>query len=176
MQRFGLAALTLAILGTLGLAEARAGGPAVGVGLVDPNGAGSALWFTANVWRAAGERVVIEPEAGYWSRKDSSPGVENAISDASVGVNVLCRIYGKGRRSATRVFAGAGAGGHLIRSKASVAGYDDVSENELKQGMHLLATADRKVGGSLRLFVAFRSDLVADLGQSKVYGGIRLGE
>jgi hypothetical protein len=175
MRLFGLSLLTLAILCATGVGPAAADGPAAGVGLVDPNGAGSALWLTANVRRAAGDHVVIEPEAGYWSRKDSSPGVDNSISDASLGVNVLYRICGKSLRSATRVFAGAGVGVHLVQSKAAVAGYDDVEETEVKQGMHLLATADHRIGGALRVFISVRSDLVADLYQSKIYGGIRLG-
>ncbi len=53
--------------------------PVGGEGIVDPNGAGSALFFAAGAQRALGEHAVLEPEIGYWSRKDSSPGVENAL-------------------------------------------------------------------------------------------------
>jgi hypothetical protein len=178
MRRVGLRlAMVVALVAGVGVLRAEAGdlSPSLGVGIVDPNGAGSALFFTASAQRALGERAVLDPEIGYWSRKDSSPGVENALSDVSVGVNVLCRLTGKGRRARTRLFAGAGLGVHLVQSKASVTGFDEASETEVKQGIHLIACADRMIGGSLRVFVAVRSDLVADLPQSKIYAGVRLG-
>jgi hypothetical protein len=177
MRRLGNTAV-LAIVLLVGGAAVAAGGdlrPALGAGLVDPNGAGTAPWFSVSLRRPVADRVVVEPELGYWSREDSSPGVDSSLSDISLGLNVLYRLTGRNDRARTRIFAGAGVGAHLLQSQTAVSGYDEVEETEVKQGMHLIVNLDYRLGGSLRFFIGVRSDLVADLTQSKVYGGIRLG-
>jgi len=172
----GKAMLGSALLvgGLMAAAGAEAGPRSVGLGAgqVDPQGLGAALWLTANLRWAAGHNVVVEPEAGYWKKEESSPAGTGSVEDLGGGVNVLYRFRPK---RPLGFFAGAGAGLHYIRSSFTLGDTLKVSDNQLKQGFHLLAGVEYALSGSVTLFAEVRHDLVADLDQSKAAAGIRFG-
>ena len=168
-------AFAIILLGaSLGLLDGRAQaqGFAVGVGAgpVDPQGFETAPWFTAHVQWKLRKNWWIEPEVGYWKKTQTTPGTENSVKDLSLGVNLLYYIP----RKRLSYFAGAGLGAHAIRSSFDVRGYDAQSDRQLKQALQLLAGLDYNLGVGLSLFGAFRFDAIADLSQSKVYGGVRV--
>ena len=173
-MRKGLAAVALPLVLALAPAGVEAAGRTVslGAGRVDPQGVGAALWFTAGLRWSVARNLFVEPEGGYWKKKDTSPAGESSVEDLAGAVNVVYRFP---TRRPLAFFAGGGVGLHLIRSSFTLADTLTVSDRELKQGLHLLAGAEYGKGNTLKVFVEVRHDLVADLGQSKACAGIRLG-
>ncbi len=171
MLRRPLAMLVLLTAGVpfAGWAEAQGVSIGVGAGAVDPQNLDTVPWFTANLRWTLHKNFVIEPEFGYWKKTQATPGTENTVKDLSAGVNILYRIPKKN----ASFFAGAGLGAHVVRSAFSIEGFDAQSDTQVKQGLHLLGGFDYKLTGGLSLFVAFRFDGIADLSQSKAYGGLR---
>lgn len=164
--------LVMVALGTIGFArgaEAKDFSLGLGAGTVDPQEFGRAPWFTANLRWKLGKKFLIEPEGGYWKKTETVPGVETSIRVVNGGVNILYPIVRKG----VDLFVGGGLGVHVIRSEQEVVGLAAQEDTEVKQALHLLAGFELKAG-ALRLFGAARFDTVADLDQSKLYGGLRI--
>jgi opacity protein-like surface antigen len=153
-----------------GTAEAKDLSLGLGAGVVDPQGVRTAPWFTANLRWALSKRVVIEPEAGYWKKSETSADLTSSVRDVSGGVNVLYRAPRKG----ATWFAGAGVGLHLVRSEFALGAVSD-TDTQLKSALHLIAGLELDLGGALALFGAVRYDTVSDVQQNKVYAGIRVG-
>lgn len=141
----------------------------LGVGYVKPSDVDGTLWLTANVQFKVAENVVVEPEAGWWKKSASFPGIfDVSIEDFDAGANVLYRSPGEG----VRFTVGAGVGAHFLKAKAGILGFSD-SDTETKVGAHLLAGVEFGGAASVRFFVNGRYDLVSDLNQFKIYGGVR---
>jgi opacity protein-like surface antigen len=167
--------LRLTVLGILAASPgAWAGDTAIGVGAgyVDPSDIGGTAWFTANVRFKLGESIALEPEAGYWKKSESVPGLLDAsVKDLNTGVNVLYLVPAGDK---VEVWLGGGVGVHFLSGSVGVLGFEE-SESETKFGGQLLAGLDLKVTTSVALFAAVRYDLVSDFNQFKAYGGFRFG-
>ena len=141
----------------------------LGVGYVKPSDVDGTVWFTANVQFKVAENLVVEPEAGWWKKSASFPGIlDVSIEDLNVGANIL---YGSPGES-VRFTVGAGVGAHFLKGAVGILGFSD-SETETKIGAHLLAGLEFGGSKSVRFFVNGRYDLVSDLNQFKIYGGVR---
>ncbi|HKC12514.1 MAG TPA: outer membrane beta-barrel protein [Vicinamibacteria bacterium] len=143
----------------------------LGIGYVKPSNVDGTLWFTANAHFKLAERVVLEPELGYWTKTMSfAPILDISISDFNLGANVLYRP--PSHNSSVRFSVGAGLGLHFLSGKAGVLGFT-ASDSATKLGVHLLAGATFGSSPSLRYFADARYDFVSDLNQFKIYGGVR---
>lgn len=160
-----------AVLG--GSTAAQASSIGIGAGTVDPEGVLRTQWFTANLRWKLSKRFMIEPEVGLWEKTtDFASGISSTIDDRNVGLNFVYMIPKKG----LNYFVAAGVGAHLLKTSRDVRGTVTEGDTELKQALHLFGGLEFKVGKRLRLFGAIRFDTVADLNQSKLYGGLRLGK
>jgi hypothetical protein len=143
----------------------------LGVGFVDPEAVDGTLWFTGNVNIKVANQLVVQPELGYWSKTEKIPAlVEASVKDFNVGANLL---FVPVTTSALDVGIGAGVGAHFLKGEVGVADVFSESESETKFGVHLLGTVGYKVTGGFQVFAALRFDLVSDINQFKVYGGVR---
>ncbi|HVR70414.1 MAG TPA: outer membrane beta-barrel protein [Vicinamibacteria bacterium] len=140
----------------------------LGVGLVKPSDVDSTFWVTANYRFRLGDRLWLEPEAGYWKKGDDVPGLDVSIEDLNFGLNAILAMPGGG----IEPWVGAGVGLHLVKGVLGVGGFDS-GETETKLGIHLLGGLDFGLADSFDLFAALRYDIVSDLGQFKAYGGLR---
>lgn len=164
----GLATMAAALV-LAGRAEAQGLSIGLGAGTVDPQDSRTALWLTANLrWKLA-KNVVIEPEVGYWKKSETTADLDSSLKDMSAGANVLYRVP----RKRLTYFVGGGLGVHVVKSSVRIADFDSESDTEIKQGLHFLAGLDIKLAGALSVFGAARFDAVADVDQSKLYGGLR---
>lgn len=171
MKRRAVGVAVLIVLFATAGTEARDLWVGAGGGIVDPQGARSAPFFTGNLRFKLKGNLVLEPEVGYWKKTNATEAVETTLEDVSAGANVLYRVP---TRRGVRFFVGAGLGLHLIRSRFAIAGFEFDSDTEAKQGMHFIAGFDFKVSGGLSAFGAARFDAVSDVAQNKAYGGLRL--
>jgi len=173
MKRFlpALVVLTTALaLG--GAEEGRAASFGLGAGTVDPEGVLRTPWFTVNMRWKLNDKLMLEPEAGYWSKtSELIPAFETTMKDRSLGLNLVHPIH----RKRVGFFVGAGLGVHLLESSSDVQGTATESERELKEALHLFGGLEYDLRG-LTLFGAVRFDIIADANQSKIYGGVRFGK
>jgi Outer membrane protein beta-barrel domain len=143
----------------------------LGLGYVKPSNVDGTIWFTANAHFKLREKVVLEPELGYWRKSMSFPPlVDVSISDFNLGGNVLYRP--PSHNSSVRFSVGGGLGLHFLSGKAAVLGFG-ASDSATKVGVHLLAGATFGQSPSLRYFANARYDVVSDFSQFKIYGGVR---
>ena len=142
----------------------------LGVGLVKPSDVDSTFWVTANYRFRVGDRLWLEPEAGYWKKGDDVPGVEVSVEDLNFGLNAILAMPSGGLEP----WVGAGLGVHLVKGVIGLDDTDfDLDETETKLGIHLLGGLDFGLTDSFDLFAALRYDIVSDLSQFKAYGGLR---
>jgi opacity protein-like surface antigen len=142
----------------------------LGVGLVKPSDVDSTFWVTANYRFRLGDRLWLEPEAGYWKKGDDVPGVDVSIEDLNFGLNAILAMPSGGLEP----WIGAGLGLHLVKGVVGVDGVGfDFDETETKLGLHLLGGLDFGLTDAFDLFAALRYDIVSDLNQFKAYGGLR---
>ena len=146
----------------------------LGAGYVDPeNSDGSALWVTANYRFRIANRLLLEPEVGYWEKDGDLPTFDVSVEDLNFGINAL---YALADSDAGLVpWAGAGVGLHLVKGVADFDedGDDDAGGTDTRFGIHLLGGADFVLTDTFALYAAARYDFVSDLNQFKVYGGVR---
>jgi len=129
-------------------------------------------WFTVNARWTLNEKLMLEPEAGYWTKTtELIPGIETTMKDRSLGMNLVHPIH----RKRVGFFVGAGLGVHLLESSADVQGTPTEGDRELKEALHLFGGLEYDLRG-LTLFGAVRFDIIADANQSKIYGGVRFGK
>ena len=140
----------------------------LGAGLVKPSDVDSTFWVTGNYRFRIGDRLWLEPEAGYWEKGDDVPGVEASIEDLNVGLNAILSVPS----GEIEPWVGAGLGLHLVKGVIGV-GDVDIDDTETKLGVHLLAGLDFGLNETFDLFAALRYDIVSDLSQFKAYGGLR---
>ncbi len=164
--------LSLLIVGAMaGGATAQDNSIGFGAGFVDPEVVDGTLWFTGNVRLKVANRLVLEPEVGYWSKSEKLPGIaEASIKDLNAGVNVL---YVPTTSGSVEFAIGAGVGAHFLKGEVGVLDVFNESETETKLGIHLLASLGYKVTGGFGVFASVRYDLVSDINQFKVYAGVR---
>jgi outer membrane protein with beta-barrel domain len=148
----------------------------LGAGLVDPEGVGSTLWITANYRFRIADRLLLEPEVGYWKKGEDILGgdVDVSVEDLDFGLNA---VYALADSDAGVVpWIGAGLGLHLVKG---IVDFDDddiddsASDTDSEIGIHLLGGADFVMSDAFALYAAARFDIVSDLNQFKVYGGVR---
>jgi len=143
----------------------------LGVGFVDPENVGGTAWFTANAQIKVADRIVVQPEAGFWTKSEDYLGLASAsIKDFNVGANVL---YMPATKSDFQFGIGVGIGLHILSGEVGVLNLFSESDSETKLGIHLLGQGDYKLSDSVGVFAAVRFDLVSDINQTKVYGGVR---
>ena len=141
----------------------------LGVGLVKPSDVDGTIWFTGNAQFKVAKDIVVEPEIGFWKKSASFLNVvEASIRDVDVGANVL---YITTRKS-VRLSVGAGLGMHFLTGQAGVLGLTD-SDSSTKIGFHILAGLVFGQAKSMHFFANARYDLVSDINQFKLYGGVR---
>jgi hypothetical protein len=146
----------------------------LGAGLVDPEDVGSSFWITANYRFRIAERLRLEPEVGYWKNSEDIPGLDVSVEDLNFGVNAVYTLADSG--ASVVPWAGAGLGLHLLKGVVDFDqdGIDDGAEGtDSEFGIHLLGGADFVMSDDLALFAAARFDIVSDLNQFKLYGGVR---
>ena len=176
MSRHLIAASALVIL--LAAADARAQDQAslsLGVGYVAPNDVDSTFWVTANYRFRIADRFLLEPEVGYWEKGDDVPGVDVSIEDLNFGVNGILEL-GRAGGTGFRPWAGAGVGLHRLKGVVDLDDDDDdedFDETDTELGIHLLGGADFGLTDTFDVYGAVRFDIVSDLNQFKVYGGVR---
>jgi hypothetical protein len=142
----------------------------IGVGIVEPEDIESTIWVTANVRLPIADKIVVEPEVGYWKKSEEAFGVSADLEDLNFGANALYL----GNSGALDFGAGAGVGLHMIKGGIGVLGVEE-SETESKIGFHLLGTVGYDLSEKLQVFANARYDLVSDFNQMKLYAGIRFG-
>ena len=141
----------------------------LGVGYVKPSDVDGTIWFTANAQYKVAKDFVVEPELGFWKKTASFPGLlDVSIRDLDVGANALYTTVRKSRN----ISVGAGLGAHLLKGQVGVLGFSD-SDSSTKIGVHLLAGVVFGHAKSMHFFANARYDLVSDLNQFKLYGGVR---
>ena len=159
------ATLTLSLVALLAGPAAHAQDQAslgFGLGIVKPSDIDSTLFVTANYRFRIGDRLMLEPEVGYW-KKGEDPF---KVDDLNLGVSAILRFPD---RSLTP-WVGGGLGLHMIDGVAA--------DTETKLGFQVLGGLDYRLTDVLDLFGSARYDLVGlegegDLNQFKVYGGLR---
>lgn len=170
MSRHLIAATALVTL--LAAADAHAqdqGSLSLGVGYVAPSDLDSTYWVTANYRFRIADRFLLEPEVGYWESGEEEFGT--SVEDLNFGVNGLFEL-GRPGGTGLRPWVGAGIGLHRIEGVVDLDD-DDFDESETELGIHLLGGADFGLSEAFALYAALRYDLVSDLNQFKVYGGVR---
>lgn len=167
-----------ALVALLAAADARAQEQAslsLGAGYVAPNDVDSTFWVTANYRFRITDRVLLEPEVGYWKKGDDAPSVDVSIEDLNFGVNGILELGGGGG-TGLRPWVGAGLGLHRLKGVVDLDDDDDgdaFDETDTELAIHLLGGADFGLTDTFDLYAAARFDLVSDINQFKVYGGIR---
>ncbi|HXB55989.1 MAG TPA: outer membrane beta-barrel protein [Vicinamibacteria bacterium] len=171
MRRMLATLVFLIVAGSVSSSWAQDRSIGLGVGYVKPSNVDGTIWFTANAHFKLAERVVLEPELGYWTKTMAFPPIlDVSISDFNLGANVLYRP--PSHNASVRFSVGAGLGLHFLSGKAGVLGFT-ASDSATKLGVHLLAGATFGRSPSLHYFANARYDIVSDLSQLKVYGGVR---
>lgn len=163
----------------------------VGVGYVKPERIDWTFWLVANGRYKFSSKLAVELEVGYWRRRFQalypilfSRAIElkvghwwrsesifehSSISDFSVGGHMLLLSQESER---LQVFIGGGMGVHFLKDNAGFLG-DKSSKTKVKFGVRLLSGIELDVAGSFSVFGAARFDLVSEINQFKVYGGLR---
>jgi|CXWL01.1.fsa_nt_gi hypothetical protein len=162
----------------------------LGVGVVDPEGAGE-LYYTANlririldgdddeVERADGAwrydqtheiQAYLEPEIGYW--QESSDTIDQ--SDLSVGINAIGVVPGQ----VVDYFFGVGAAVHFYDTQIDSTNpqVPSTDESDTHLGGNFQIGLDIQLGDTVSAFGAGRFDLIEGLDdtiQGKVYLGMR---
>ncbi|HEY7510398.1 MAG TPA: outer membrane beta-barrel protein [Vicinamibacteria bacterium] len=175
MTRHLIPTLALAVLLAAPLAHAQEQASlSLGAGYVAPNDVDSTFWVTANYRFRLGDRLLLEPEVGYWEKGDDVPGVDVSIEDLNFGLNAILPL-GSARDTGLSPWVGAGLGLHRLKGVVDLDDDDDdaFDETETKLGIHLLGGFDYGLTDTLALYAAARFDIVSDLNQFKVYGGVR---
>ena len=148
----------------------------LGAGYVAPSDIDSTFWVTANYRFRIANRVLLEPEVGYWEKDADVPGADVSIEDLNFGVNGIFEL-GSAGGTGLRPWAGAGLGLHLVRGVVDLDDDGDdeegFDETDTELGIHLLGGLDFGLSESFDLYAAVRYDFVSDLNQFKAYGGIR---
>jgi hypothetical protein len=160
------------------LAEAQERTVGIGIGYVKPSDVDGTIWFTGNVHFKVANNTVVEPEVGYWNKTSTfllQQGraivpVDVSVSDFNLGANLLYLPPSHG--SSVHFAIGAGLGVHFIKGAVGVLGLTD-SDSATKFGAHLLAGATFGHAKGMRFFANARYDLVSDISQFKIYGGVR---
>ncbi len=141
----------------------------LGVGFVKPSDVDGTVWFTANAQYKVAKDILVEPELGFW-KKTASFGnlLDVSIRDLDLGANAL---YTTTRKS-LNISVGAGLGAHLLKGAVGVLGFTD-SDSSTKIGVHFLAGVVLGHAKSAHFFANARYDVVSNLNQFKLYGGVR---
>ena len=179
MTRHLIATLTFA--GLLAAPAARAQDQAslsLGAGYVRPNDVDATFWITANYRFRISDRLLLEPEVGYWKKGDDVPGVDVSLEDLNFGANAILELGRGASRGGLRPWVGAGLGLHRLKGVVDLDDDDDDTDDDFDEtdselGIHLLGGADFGLTDTFDLYAAARFDIVSDLNQFKVYGGIR---
>ncbi len=138
----------------------------LGVGFVKPKDVDGTIWFTGNAQFKVAKDIVVEPEIGFWKKTASVSGVVDvSIRDLDIGANALYTTV----RKSLNISVGAGLGAHLLKG---VLGSTD-SDSSTKLGFHLLGGLVFGHAKSMHFFANARYDLVSDINQFKLYGGVR---
>ena len=141
----------------------------LGVGFVKPSDVDGTIWFTGNAQFKVAKDIVVEPEIGFWKKTASFPGVVDvSVRDLDIGANALYTTV----RKSLNISVGAGLGAHLLKGEVGVLGLTD-SDSSTKIGFHILAGLVFGQPKSMHFFANARYDLVSDINQFKVYGGVR---
>lgn len=159
----------------------------VGVGYVKPERINWTFWLVANGRYKFRPNLAIELEIGYWRRHFQLLSVEflsgigyrwwieNIIkpskatfSDFSVGGHML---FFPPEGKPFQVFMGGGLGIHFFKDPLGFLDYKS-SKTKVKFGIRLLSGVEINLVKGFAGFVASRFDLVSDINQFKVYGGL----
>jgi hypothetical protein len=160
---------------------------AMGLGIVKPGD--SRLWVTGSYRMNLRENILLEPELSYWKQSEST---ENCIEgprcikrdfmrrDIAVGIHSLFSIP----KERFRISFGGGVGAHFLKDEffrsvdppIPLLPESNVSNSDIRLGLHFLAELDVKVWQHISVFVANRNELVKDFSDNiKLYGGVRIG-
>jgi hypothetical protein len=169
MRRILAVFVFLAVAGgaSSGWAQDRTAG--VGVGFVKPSDVDGTFWLTANAQFKVAKDILVEPELGFWKKTSSFGNIlDISFRDLDLGANALYTT----ERKSLRIHAGVGLGAHLLKGAVGVLGFSD-SDSATKIGVHFLAGAVFGHAKGANFFANVRYDLVSDLNQFKIYGGVR---
>jgi hypothetical protein len=147
----------------------------IGAGLVRPEALPTTPWiFVAFALRLG--PMSLEPETGYWSRREVAFGLENAVRDVHAGLSLTWSPLQLGR---ARLLGGAGASAHSVTSSGGPVAGERASETNVRPGVQAWAAIEVRLSPRSALFAAARSDWILrrelpDERESRLYGGIRL--
>ena len=141
----------------------------VGVGVVKPEDVDSTFYLNAHLRYHLTDALALEPEFGYWTKTQGLEGlIEASVSDTSVGGNLIFVLPS----SPLGFFVGAGLGAHILKGELNILGITG-SDSETKLGVHLLGGLEYALSETLGVFTTARYDIVSDINQFKIYGGVR---
>ena len=147
----------------------------ISAGVVRPEALGSAPWLGIGV-RARFWGLWLEPEVGYWSRRETAFALRSSARDLHAGVSAQWTLL---RLGPARLLAGAGGSAHVVTSGAGPSGGTMASETHLRAGPHGSLAFELRIGDRTAAFVGARSDWIVrrsfeDELESRFYGGMRL--
>ncbi len=142
----------------------------VGGGFVKPEDIGGTVGLSTGLRYRVTGRTFAQIEVGYWKKTEGKlTSVSN--SELSLGGTLVWRF------PATRqvyAFLGGGVGLHRLKTTVEFGGAQ-ASQTDTRGGVHLLNGVDVSLGRRLSAFAIGRFDVVSDLSQFKIYGGLRYG-
>jgi len=168
----------LALLGLLlGVAQARAEGPSVGLGagVVSTEVTSSTTFVTGNLRLPLVPFLVLEPEVGYWKKDYSFLGASVSAEDLSFGANALAVVP----VHPFSIWGGAGLGAHELKGTFNVPGLGSGSGSATQLGIHILGGLDFDLAPHIKIFGAGRYDIIQEnprsdnIHETKFYGGVR---
>ncbi|MFN3135532.1 MAG: hypothetical protein ACK44H_08190 [Candidatus Kryptonium sp.] len=163
----------------------------VGVGYVKPEGIAWTFWLVANGRYKFTSNLAIELEIGYWKRRFKRPSIspfqmleakiwywqrpdnflkpsEATFSDFSIGGHIL--LFSP-ESEHVQIFMGGGPAIHFFKDPLGFLGYKS-SKTKVKFGVRLLSGIEVNLVWGFAVFGAARFDLISDINQFKVYGGL----
>ena len=147
----------------------------ISAGVVRPEALGSAAWFGVGV-RARFLGLWLEPELGYWSRRETAFALRSSVRDLHAGVSAHWTVL---RLGAVRLLAAAGGSTHVVTSSGGPLGGATASETRVRAGPHASLAFELRLRERTAAFAGARADWIVrrsldDEQESRFYGGIRL--
>jgi hypothetical protein len=148
-----------------------------GVGEVKPEGVKATLAWSGELRFGLSKHFALQPDIGYWKRKETVAGISVSGSDFSFGATALFLLPLR----PVRIFVGAGPSIHHLSGDVASYGVALASDSLTRVGITTLAGLDIEVSRSVAFFFAARYDWVSlatsnpdNINQRTWYGGFRL--
>jgi hypothetical protein len=147
----------------------------ISAGVVKPEAIGGAAWFGIGV-RARFLGLWLEPELGYWSRRETAFALRSSVRDLHAGVSAHWTLL---RLGPTRLLGAAGGSAHVVTSSGGPSGGPTASETSVRAGPHASLAFELRLRERTAAFVGARADWIPrrsleDEQERRFYGGIRL--